>query len=165
MRFRIDFNFSSNNRWSNFESSDENNEHGVGTRKSISLNAASVQPISFAFLFLSHCQSFLYSRKGENYLDGGLTNALPVLDERTVKVSPFAGSSHICPKDDTDDASSSTSSPTSASYASVLSSYIPDNFLSKKGISRMFTIALYCSFGKTWARRTEVCTEELILHT
>lgn len=69
--------------------------------------------------------------KGENYLDGGLTNALPVLDERTIKVSPFAGSSHICPKDDTDDVAPSSSS-TSASYASVLSSYIPDNFLSKK---------------------------------
>ena len=105
------------------------------------LDAAPVQPILFAFLFLSsHCQSFLYSRKGENYLDGGLTNALPVLDERTVKVSPFAGSSHICPKDDTDDAPYA-----SASYASVLSSYIPDNFLSKKGISRMFTIQ-YCTF-------------------
>ena len=82
--------------------------------------------------------SFTHSRKGENYLDGGLTNALPVLDERTIRVSPFAGSSHICPGDDTSEdevsssATSSTSSPASASYASVLSSYIPDNFLSKK---------------------------------
>ena len=57
-----------------------------------------------------------------------------MLDERTIRVSPFAGSSHICPRDDTseDEVSSSTSSPAPASYASVLSSYIPDNFLSKK---------------------------------
>ena len=79
-----------------------------------------------------------------------------MLDERTIKVSPFAGSSHICPKDDTDDVAPSSSS-TSASYASVLSSYIPDNFLSKKGISRIFAIQEKFEFEMR-------CTEELVLN-
>ena len=38
--------------------------------------------------------------RGEKYLDGGLTNQLPVLDEDTVLISPFSGRhKHICPRD------------------------------------------------------------------
>merc|ERR1712059_127133 len=29
--------------------------------------------------------------RGERYLDGGLTNQLPTLDQNTVKISPFSG--------------------------------------------------------------------------
>ncbi len=52
-----------------------------------------------------------------NYLDGGLSNSLPVLDSKTIRVSPFAGGSHICPKDNN---------------ASSSSSRIPDNVLTNK---------------------------------
>ena len=38
--------------------------------------------------------------RGEKYLDGGLTNQLPVLDEATVLISPFSGPhKQICPQD------------------------------------------------------------------
>ncbi len=33
------------------------------------------------------------------YLDGGLSNNQPVLDDRTIRVNPLASSSHITPKD------------------------------------------------------------------
>ena len=34
------------------------------------------------------------------YLDGGLTNQMPVIDSDTVKISPFSGKGkHICPED------------------------------------------------------------------
>ena len=34
------------------------------------------------------------------YLDGGLTNQLPIFDEETIKISPFSGKyKHICPPD------------------------------------------------------------------
>ena len=39
---------------------------------------------------------------GKPFLDGGFSNNQPVLDEKTtVRVSPFAGGSHICPNDGT----------------------------------------------------------------
>ncbi|XP_076116296.1 patatin-like phospholipase domain-containing protein 2 [Mytilus galloprovincialis] len=38
--------------------------------------------------------------KGTRYVDGGLSDNLPVLDENTVTVSPFAGESDICPSDE-----------------------------------------------------------------
>jgi len=40
--------------------------------------------------------------KGKPFLDGGFSNNQPVFDDRTtVRVSPFAGTSHICPDDGT----------------------------------------------------------------
>ncbi|XP_043928394.1 patatin-like phospholipase domain-containing protein 4 [Protopterus annectens] len=40
--------------------------------------------------------------KGEKWIDGGLTNSLPILQVgRTVTVSPFCGRTDICPKDET----------------------------------------------------------------
>ncbi len=33
------------------------------------------------------------------YLDGGLSNNQPVLDERTIRVNPLASTSHITPRD------------------------------------------------------------------
>lgn len=39
--------------------------------------------------------------KGAYYWDGGLSNNNPVLDEYTIKVSPFGGESDICPRDET----------------------------------------------------------------
>ena len=38
----------------------------------------------------------------EAYIDGGPSNNLPVLDKQTITVSPLAGNSDICPKDDSD---------------------------------------------------------------
>lgn len=38
--------------------------------------------------------------KGEYYIDGGLSNNLPVEDESTILVSPFAGECDICPRDE-----------------------------------------------------------------
>ncbi|CAD5121096.1 DgyrCDS9636 [Dimorphilus gyrociliatus] len=37
--------------------------------------------------------------RGECYVDGGLTVNIPVFDENTITVSPFAGESDICPED------------------------------------------------------------------
>ena len=38
--------------------------------------------------------------RGRRYLDGGLTNTLPILDAATVRVSPFSGAhKEICPPD------------------------------------------------------------------
>ena len=34
------------------------------------------------------------------YWDGGLTNNNPIIDEGTILVSPFAGESDICPRDE-----------------------------------------------------------------
>ena len=41
--------------------------------------------------------------EGKPFLDGGFSNNQPVLDDgtATVRVSPFAGNSHICPDDGT----------------------------------------------------------------
>lgn len=40
--------------------------------------------------------------RGRPFLDGGFTNNQPVLDEKTtIRISPFAGASHICPDDGT----------------------------------------------------------------
>ncbi|CAH1785330.1 unnamed protein product [Owenia fusiformis] len=39
------------------------------------------------------------SFKGVRYVDGGLSDNLPILDENTITVSPFAGESDICPND------------------------------------------------------------------
>lgn len=39
--------------------------------------------------------------KGVAYIDGGFSNNLLVLDEKTVTVSPFSGEADICPEDDT----------------------------------------------------------------
>jgi len=39
--------------------------------------------------------------KGVTYIDGGFSNNLLILDDKTVTVSPFAGESDICPQDDT----------------------------------------------------------------
>ncbi|CAF3354163.1 unnamed protein product [Rotaria sp. Silwood1] len=36
----------------------------------------------------------------EYYWDGGLTNNNPIIDEETILVSPFAGESDICPRDE-----------------------------------------------------------------
>ncbi|GFS68541.1 patanin-like phospholipase domain-containing protein atgl-1 [Trichonephila clavipes] len=38
--------------------------------------------------------------QGEIYVDGGMSDNLPVLDENTVTVSPFAGEHDICPQDE-----------------------------------------------------------------
>ncbi|XP_069748177.1 patatin-like phospholipase domain-containing protein 4 [Narcine bancroftii] len=39
--------------------------------------------------------------KGESWIDGGLTNRLPILSSgRTITVSPFSGKLDICPQDD-----------------------------------------------------------------
>ncbi|GIY44082.1 patatin-like phospholipase domain-containing protein 2 [Caerostris darwini] len=38
--------------------------------------------------------------QGEAYVDGGLSDNLPVLDDNTVTVSPFAGEHDICPQDE-----------------------------------------------------------------
>ena len=35
----------------------------------------------------------------QQYVDGGLSDNLPVLDENTITVSPFAGEHDICPQD------------------------------------------------------------------
>ena len=38
--------------------------------------------------------------RNSRYLDGGLTNQMPVIDSDTVKISPFSGKGkHICPAD------------------------------------------------------------------
>lgn len=39
--------------------------------------------------------------KGVTYVDGGFSNNLLILDNKTVTVSPFAGEADICPEDDT----------------------------------------------------------------
>lgn len=33
-------------------------------------------------------------------MDGGFSDNLPILDEHTITISPFAGESDICPKDE-----------------------------------------------------------------
>ncbi|CAF3597360.1 unnamed protein product [Rotaria sordida] len=38
--------------------------------------------------------------RGEYYWDGGLTNNNPIIDEDTIVISPFAGESDICPRDE-----------------------------------------------------------------
>lgn len=38
--------------------------------------------------------------KGVTYIDGGFSNNLLILDDKTVTVSPFAGEADICPQDD-----------------------------------------------------------------
>ncbi|KAF8764621.1 patatin-like phospholipase domain-containing protein 2 [Argiope bruennichi] len=38
--------------------------------------------------------------QGEVYVDGGMSDNLPVLDDNTVTVSPFAGEHDICPQDE-----------------------------------------------------------------
>lgn len=38
--------------------------------------------------------------KGIAYIDGGFSNNLLILDDKTVTVSPFAGEADICPRDD-----------------------------------------------------------------
>ncbi|CAF1096163.1 unnamed protein product [Rotaria sp. Silwood1] len=38
--------------------------------------------------------------RGEYYWDGGLTNNNPIIDGNTILVSPFAGESDICPRDE-----------------------------------------------------------------
>ena len=35
----------------------------------------------------------------QRYVDGGLSNNIPILNEHTLTVSPFAGESDICPTD------------------------------------------------------------------
>ncbi|CAM1303883.1 PNPLA2 (predicted) [Pycnogonum litorale] len=40
---------------------------------------------------------------GERYIDGSLSDNLPVLDENTITVSPFCGECDICPQDESDD--------------------------------------------------------------
>lgn len=37
---------------------------------------------------------------GVRYMDGGLSDNLPALDENTITVSPFCGETDICPRDD-----------------------------------------------------------------
>lgn len=37
--------------------------------------------------------------KGVHYIDGGITDNLPIFDDQTITVSPFAGESDICPDD------------------------------------------------------------------
>lgn len=40
------------------------------------------------------------SYRGVRYVDGGLSDNIPAINEETISVSPFAGESDICPKDD-----------------------------------------------------------------
>lgn len=37
---------------------------------------------------------------GIRYMDGAFSDNLPTLDENTITVSPFAGETDICPRDD-----------------------------------------------------------------
>ena len=37
--------------------------------------------------------------RGEAFLDGGLSDNQPVLDDKTVRITPFAAESHIGPRD------------------------------------------------------------------
>lgn len=37
----------------------------------------------------------------QRYVDGGLSNNIPVLNDQTISISPFAGESDICPTDRT----------------------------------------------------------------
>lgn len=38
--------------------------------------------------------------RGVSYIDGGFSNNLLILDDKTISVSPFAGEADICPQDD-----------------------------------------------------------------
>ena len=38
--------------------------------------------------------------RGTRVIDGGYSDNIPILDEHTITVSPFCGSSDICPQDD-----------------------------------------------------------------
>ena len=38
--------------------------------------------------------------RGTRVIDGGYSDNLPILDSQTITVSPFCGSSDICPQDD-----------------------------------------------------------------
>ncbi|XP_059482642.1 1-acylglycerol-3-phosphate O-acyltransferase Pnpla3-like isoform X2 [Neocloeon triangulifer] len=54
----------------------------------------------FASSFIPLFSGFLPPRlHGVRYMDGGLSNNLPTLDEHTITVSPFCGESDICPRD------------------------------------------------------------------
>ena len=69
------------------------------------------------------CSHFTFL--GRSYLDGGLSNNQPILDEKTIKISPFCGASHICPRDDenaSDDASKNEPSKTSSGVNAPTSS-------------------------------------------
>ena len=43
---------------------------------------------------------FPHKVRGEYYWDGGLTNNNPIIDDGTILISPFAGESDICPRDE-----------------------------------------------------------------
>ena len=47
--------------------------------------------------FYTKCYHQIYFQR---YVDGGLSDNIPRLNEETITVSPFAGESDICPKDD-----------------------------------------------------------------
>lgn len=38
---------------------------------------------------------------GIAYIDGGCSDNMPIMDEKTVTISPFSGETDICPQDDT----------------------------------------------------------------
>ena len=51
--------------------------------------------------FIAHCHTAIFSGLIIIFLDGGYSANLPILDGHTVTVSPFCGSSDICPQDET----------------------------------------------------------------
>lgn len=53
--------------------------------------------------------------KGITYTDGGFSNNLLILDDKTITVSPFAGEADICPQDDSNNLISFSLSNTSVS--------------------------------------------------
>jgi len=48
---------------------------------------------------LNLCGVYMYMLCGQRCVDGALTDNIPVLDNSTITVSPFAGESDICPND------------------------------------------------------------------
>jgi patatin-like phospholipase domain-containing protein 2 len=68
------------------------------------MTAQSLCPYNGKFYFI-HCSTgfsgFLPPKfHGVRYMDGAFSDNLPTLDENTVTVSPFAGETDICPRDD-----------------------------------------------------------------
>ena len=73
---------------------------------------------------------------GKKYMDGGITNQLPVLNDTTIKISPFSGKyKDICPPD----------------KASLSLSFANENiYLSKVNLQRAFHAVRYLSDEKLY---------------
>ena len=57
------------------------------------------QSIILTVRTLNVCQHHCHVVCVQRYVDGALTDNIPVLDSATITVSPFAGESDICPND------------------------------------------------------------------